>query len=691
MAQSASFKISKMSIQRFKAIRDATFHFDPELNVLTGPNNSGKTTVLEAISLWSECFRLVLKQARRAVTDRHIERGHWFLDRETVDFNRIASVRSPGKDDLFYNLEAGQSSTIELSAELTGDGVSVEIPLTLRAARGSMYEVVFDKGLSESVNPFMNRWFTAFPEPVNIIFASPVAALQPLEEYATEPKIRRALRSRASISVIRNRLYRLSRDVSRYEQLLDDVSYILVGHGEELEVRMVTDVNQDVEVRFEARIGAQDVFKDISLLGSGTIQLLELLMSLYERQGDVNVVLLDEPDSHIHRDIQRRLMERLKGHATDRAQVFMTTHNESLIRSAEPRHVFHLHGVSRPRRVFKPVLRGELPQRKRGLQPSPTLNILESLGHESALDLLNALEADHFFLTEGKSDAVALDALMKQRQIGARPTTMCWCFDGIENALIGLKTYRQIFDEIRNSQSLWDKAIVVLDRDYLTPEQGDALANALGRTKGVNARVHVWPAHSIEGTMLSEGASPQLVELLVGFFGALDGQTAPPRRRVREALVEEIDALTDRLIARLDDEGFQDRVIGQLTQRRRLLAAVYGDRSAVVKVFPKEAKLWVTFKRKYADRIEAGEVHHLATKDDVAQVVFDVARSLDPADAMGLGDSAKAFMEGMPWFESIISRVSRSAWLPIWDGLLERVGQRSATARRRRGPPRKRS
>lgn len=39
---------------------------------------------------------------------------------------------------------------------------------------------------------------------------------------------------------------------------------------------------------------------EISLVGSGILQIMEILLAIYEDKYELNLVLLDEPDSHIH-------------------------------------------------------------------------------------------------------------------------------------------------------------------------------------------------------------------------------------------------------------------------------------------------------------------------------------------------------------------------------------------------------
>ena len=70
--------ISKFRIQNFKSFDDVTFHFHEKVNILTGVNNSGKTSVLEALALWQELYALLLQVAGRAVPGKY-SKGQYIL------------------------------------------------------------------------------------------------------------------------------------------------------------------------------------------------------------------------------------------------------------------------------------------------------------------------------------------------------------------------------------------------------------------------------------------------------------------------------------------------------------------------------------------------------------------------------------------------------------------------------------
>jgi len=95
--------IQSIKIKNFKSFQDVTILLNSDINILTGKNNSGKTTVLEAIALWHECFTKLIRQAGRAT--KNYNKGDYILgntQEKYFPFYAIHSVRSPNFDDIFY-------------------------------------------------------------------------------------------------------------------------------------------------------------------------------------------------------------------------------------------------------------------------------------------------------------------------------------------------------------------------------------------------------------------------------------------------------------------------------------------------------------------------------------------------------------------------------------------------------------
>ncbi|HCL3757830.1 TPA: AAA family ATPase, partial [Pseudomonas aeruginosa] len=48
-------QITKLTLHRFKKYRDKEISIKPGLSLFAGPNNAGKTTILQAFAVWEFC------------------------------------------------------------------------------------------------------------------------------------------------------------------------------------------------------------------------------------------------------------------------------------------------------------------------------------------------------------------------------------------------------------------------------------------------------------------------------------------------------------------------------------------------------------------------------------------------------------------------------------------------------------
>lgn len=97
--------------------------------------------------------------------------------------------------------------------------------------------------------------------------------------------------------------------------------------------------DEDVNINLFVRNRETNVKVEISQLGSGVLNIINILSVLaygdYERF-TLTVLLLDEPDSHLHANHQEKLYQELIKKSKDyNKQIFVITHNHELIDCAE--------------------------------------------------------------------------------------------------------------------------------------------------------------------------------------------------------------------------------------------------------------------------------------------------------------------------------------------------------------------
>lgn len=556
--------LKNIYIDNFKNYRKVSINLNSKLNVFTGVNNAGKTTILEAIALWSECFRILITKAKRSDAKLNIRQGDYRLGNKLgnyVDHRKITSVRTSKYEDIFFGLNV--SSPIKISVTVTGlqGNSELTIPITIKAANGSNYEILLDDHDNFDFRK-LNTAFQGLPQPFSTIYASPVASLVAGEQFKLSPQIINSVISRQSYLVLRNRIYRLTLNAN-YTEFENDISKILTDSIKKVTFNVVGDIKKDTNVDVNVCFNDDSHPKDISLLGSGTLQIIELMLALYEEKTDLNLVLLDEPDSHIHRDIQKRLIQVLLKNSNS-AQIFITTHNESLLRSTSPNNIFHIEntGDGIASINYNPIVKSGNLRKHAGIQPTFHSTVIRSLGNENSLDLLDIIEARKVVFVEGDDDANYIRMIYEKSTNKDSHDIVFWAFGGIDAFLQKIKHYKTFLDGISSPQPIWDKCIAIFDCDYITKKQIDLINKGL-KSK-LNLTSHIWESYTFESSILSD--KNFLTEILCRAFMGNNG--TPVKAEIKE-VIDNIfkSTATEKLKSLANDESFQSKITGQIKSR----------------------------------------------------------------------------------------------------------------------------
>ena len=298
--------IRAVRIRSFKRFDDVAFRL-PGHVVLAGPNNTGKTTVLQAIASWS----LALQR--------------W---RELNDFNRRRGyTRAPIARQAFAAVPLGSFNFLWKNRDYQG---LIEIELDL--SPGGSVGMEFHADSTEQI--YVRPKTTVSAEVLrnlnlDAVFVPPMTGLSTEEPVFQPPMIEHLLGLGRPGEILRNLLAEASRNEFAWAELQASIRRLF---GYELLPPDAT----GAYIRAEYVEADNDPALDIASAGSGFQQVLMLLTFLNTRRGAV--LLLDEPDAHLHVILQDAIYHELRAAAARHgSQLIVATHSEIVINSVEPR------------------------------------------------------------------------------------------------------------------------------------------------------------------------------------------------------------------------------------------------------------------------------------------------------------------------------------------------------------------
>ncbi|MDI9358109.1 MAG: AAA family ATPase [Phycisphaerales bacterium] len=620
--------IEKIEIKNFKSFKDIKINLNQELNIFTGVNNSGKTTLLEAIALWHECFTKLLSKAKRK--GNNFQKGDWILgvaSNKLYPFGDLVNVRIPFFEDLFY--QGNRKQKIVLSATFKNrDGVKLEIAFIIGSSNSSTYSIELQHAKRFPYQQF-NHFFNNNPQQLKIFYTSPIDAIEDQEDFATPSYIKIRIEKRRSYEVLRNRIFSLfsSTETTRIQFNLDLNSILGTNNSKKLDLscpKTSTKKNNRVVVNYVS--GNDKRPKDIALLGSGTLQIINILLSLYESEEDnqLNLILLDEPDSHLHRDIQDRLIFKLMSFANKR-QLFISTHNESFIRKSAHQNLFHLSGTDT--QELSPISQHNLdmPHTKKGIYPDLINPIIRDLGSNSGLDMINAVECDRLIFVEGNSDAQVLKLLLNKNLNNKHTKYMFWVMGGINSILEDIRHYKKVFEQIKNNRTLWTKSALVFDRDTLNDHHLELIKKKIKDV--LNLPAYTYPSYTMESSIFTN--QNKLACLLTAWImstSTIEGlHEGDVLATVADELIEAINKYKQTIQQRYDDKKYENIV--QLYKNYREKTNKLFNKQELIN--ENDVQLATLVRVNIRSIIASGHLYKIMTKEDVQNIISQVAKKYD--------------------------------------------------------------
>lgn len=386
--------ITEVVIENFKKFRKQSFLLEDSI-VLAGPNNTGKSTLLQALATWS----MSLDRWRQAKgrTGKAKKRAGTPLTRKDFtalplrEFDLLWRERSTAllTDELGPEQKPGEPRLIHITVR-GADGFQKTDPWTLTMElRYQGPEQIYVKPLpAEGDVPPQALDLT-------IVHCPPFSGIgseeRRLDRGAQNLEIGRGKPG----EIIRNLLFEVSEQEGNWKELVEDIQELF--HVTLLKPEYDSQFTPFIRCEYLDGIPrgrAKNGFAtlDISSGGSGLLQVLLLLSYFYARPA--SVLLLDEPDAHLHVILQRQIYDQLRQVAAKRqCQLIIATHSEVILDGTSPSRVISFLGD--PHKLVREDQRNQ---------------VREAMKRLTTLDLLLAEQDRRILYCEGESDFKILQA-----------------------------------------------------------------------------------------------------------------------------------------------------------------------------------------------------------------------------------------------------------------------------------------
>ncbi len=453
--------LTKLTIRNFKRFDEVEVDLGSPV-VFIGPNNSGKTSAMQALALWNIGLKRWNEEQKGTPFQVFLLTPYG----ATINRRDLVAIPVPQARLLWRDLKVNALAGLErpklsrIRIDLTVEGVSRD----QHWACGLEFSFANEESLycqplrlSDDEKPERMH----VPEEANtveIAFLPPMSGLAATETRLDHGAINVRIGEGRTAEVLRNLCYRVHQEQrGRWDELVNHIQKLFRA---KLGVPTYVAERGEITMTYRER-GTQF---DLSASGRGLQQTLLLLAYMYANPGAV--LLLDEPDAHLEILRQRQTYQLLTDVADrTRSQIIAASHSEVLLREAAGRDtvvafVGKPHSIDRGSQVLKALK--DIPfehyyQAEQAgwvlyLEGSTDLSMLRAfakrLGHEHALQALErpfvhyvanrppSVQKHYHGLREALPDLTAV-ALFDRLDRGPRDISpaecQMWCRREIEN------------------------------------------------------------------------------------------------------------------------------------------------------------------------------------------------------------------------------------------------------------------
>jgi predicted ATPase len=320
--------ITELVLKNFKSVKKEVYRFS-DFDLLVGRNNSGKSTILQSLAIWQYCVDEFHRMKRKGQSGAQIVLPN-FTALPLPEFNLLWTDKVDREYPQIDGAKKQQYIYIEIIVKWSNQGQEEkEFGIKLRYhTPQSIYAIPSDgwnafKQIDES---------GGLPK---IVYVPPFSGLDPFEKWLDDAVVRQQVGKGQPGSVLRNLLFRVIDKPNTKPTSIEGWNQIVTRINDWFGVEMLPPeyekgISINIESKYKNEKGREF---DIISGGSGFHQTLTLL-GFYYGYPELTTILFDEPDAHMHVNLQREILSYFRQFKT--TQFIIATHAEEFIRGVSP-------------------------------------------------------------------------------------------------------------------------------------------------------------------------------------------------------------------------------------------------------------------------------------------------------------------------------------------------------------------
>ncbi len=417
----------RVDFHRFKALKQFTLHLR-HFNILVGPNNAGKSTILAAFRVLASALRTASSRTPKLVRG---PRG------TTLGYLINLAGASVAEENIFFNYDDSQPATVMFTLS-NRNVLRLYFP-----AKNSCYLIAETGGGAPKTPSAFRRHFNC---PIG--FVPILGPVDQNERLYQEDAARLALYNYTAARNFRNIWYHYPDGFDEFRQTLKDT-----WPGMDVEPPKV-DYSHE-KPRLHMFCPEERIPREIFWAGFGFQVWCQMLTHLVQSKNKA-LFLIDEPDIYLHADLQRQLLRLLKNLGPD---VLIATHSTEIITEAESDDIVL---VSKKRKSARRIK-----------QPSELTEVFSILGSNLNPVLTQLAKTRRAVFVEGKDFQIIgrFAQRLSATRVAGRTDFAPISVDGFNPDRI-----RTLKKGIETTLGGKIAAAAILDRDYRSQKECEAIA-----------------------------------------------------------------------------------------------------------------------------------------------------------------------------------------------------------------------